>query len=166
MDDVDYLIVPRVSSERRYYVPIGFLNSKSISSNAVQIIPNANLFHFGVLTSIVHMTWMHTIAGRLETRCRYSKEIVYNTFPWCSPTEAQKAKIEQTAQAILDARANYPDSSLADLYDETFMPADLRKAHQANDRAVLEAYGFAKDMSESEIVAELFRMYEMLVAGK
>ena len=165
-DDVDYLIVPRVSSERRYYVPIGFLNSNSISSDAVQIIPNANLFHFGVLTSLVHMAWMRTVAGRLEMRYRYSKEIVYNTFPWCDSSEKQKAKIEQTAQSILDARAKYPECSLADLYDETFMPIELRKAHQANDRAVMEAYGFAKDMTESEIVAELFKMYEKLVEGK
>ena len=165
-DDVDYLIVPRVSSERRYYVPIGFLNSNSISSDAVQIIPNANLFHFGVLTSLVHMAWMRTVAGRLEMRYRYSKEIVYNTFPWCDSSEKQKAKIEQTAQSILDARAKYPECSLADLYDETFMPKELRKAHQANDRAVMEAYGFSKDMTESEIVAELFKMYEKLVEGK
>ena len=165
-DDVDYLIVPRVSSERRYYVPIGFLNSNSISSDAVQIIPNANLFHFGVLTSLVHMAWMRTVAGRLKSDYRYSKEIVYNTFPWCIPSEVQKAKIEKTAQAILDARAKYPESSLADLYDETFMPIELRKAHQANDRAVMEAYGFAKDITESEIVAELFKMYEKLVEGK
>ena len=165
-DDVDYLIVPRVSSERRYYVPIGFLNSNSISSDAVQIIPNANLFHFGVLTSLVHMAWMRTVAGRLEMRYRYSKEIVYNTFPWCDSSEKQKAKIEQTAQSILDARAKYPECSLADLYDETFMPIELRKAHQANDRAVMEAYGFAKDMTESEIVAELFKMYEKLTEGK
>ena len=165
-DDVDYLIVPRVSSERRYYVPIGFLNSNSISSDAVQIIPNANLFHFGVFTSLVHMAWMRTVAGRLKSDYRYSKEIVYNTFPWCNPTEEQKAKIEKTAQGILDARAKYPESSLADLYDETFMPLDLRKAHQANDRAVMEAYGFAKNMTESEIVAELFKMYEKLTEGK
>ncbi len=165
-DDVDYLIVSRVSSERRYYVPIGFLNSNSISSDAVQIIPNANLFHFGVFTSLVHMAWMRTVAGRLKSDYRYSKEIVYNTFPWCNPTEEQKAKIEKTAQGILDARAKYPESSLADLYDETFMPLDLRKAHQANDRAVMEAYGFAKDMTEREIVAELFKMYEKLTEGK
>jgi hypothetical protein len=162
-DDVDYLIVPSVSSERRQYIPIGFLSSKAISSNAVQIIPNATLFHFGILTSSVHMAWMRTVAGRLKSDYRYSKEIVYNTFPWCIPSEKQKAKIEQTAQSILDARAKYPESSLADLYDETFMPIELRKAHQSNDRAVMEAYGFAKDMTESEIVAELFKMYEKLV---
>ena len=119
-----------------------------------------------MLTSSIHMSWMRAVCGRLKSDYRYSKDIVYNNFPWCNPTDEQKAKIEKTAQAILDARAKYPESSLADLYDETFMPADLRKAHQANDRAVMEAYGFAKDMTESEIVAELFKMYEKLVAGK
>jgi hypothetical protein len=109
---------------------------------------------------------MRVVCGRLESRYRYSNDIVYNNFPWCNPTNEQKAKIEQTAQAILDARAKYPESSLADLYDETFMPIELRKAHQANDRAVIEAYGFAKDITESEIVAELFKMYEKLTEGK
>ena len=165
-DGVDYLIVPSVSSERRQYVPIGFLSSETVSSNAVQIIPNATLFHFGILTSSVHMSWMRAVAGRLKSDYRYSKEIVYNTFPWCDSSEKQKAKIDQTAQSILDARAKYPECSLADLYDETFMPIELRKAHQANDKAVMEAYGFAKDMTESEIVAELFKMYEKLTEGK
>ena len=163
-DNVDYLIVPSVSSERRRYVPIGFVNSDVISSNAVQIVPNATLHHFGVLTSNVHMAWMRAVCGRLEMRYRYSKELVYNTFPWPTPTDAQKSKIEQTAQAILDARALYPDSSLADLYDETTMPPELRKAHQNNDRAVMQAYGFSvKDMTESKCVAELMKMYQKLV---
>ncbi|MBO5288535.1 MAG: methylase [Spirochaetales bacterium] len=125
-----------------------------------------------MLTSLVHNAWMRVVAGRLKSDYRYSASIVYNNFPWCNPTDEQKAKIEKTAQAILDARAKYPESSLADLYDETFMPADLRKAHQANDRAVMEAYRFDKlsdrkfDMTESEIVAELFKMYEKLTEGK
>ena len=161
-----YLLVPRVSSEKRKYIPIGFLSSEIIASDASLIIQNATLFDFGVLTSLVHNAWMRVVAGRLESRYRYSASIVYNNFPWCNPTDEQKVKIEQTAQAILDARAKYPESSLADLYDETFMPIELRKAHQANDRAVMEAYGFAKDMTESEIVAELFKMYEKLVEGK
>ena len=164
--NVDYLILPVVSSEKRKYVPLGFFDYDIISSNANLIIPNATLFEFGILTSSVHMAWMRTVCGRLESRYRYSASIVYNNFPWCNPTDEQKVKIEQTAQAILDARAKYPESSLADLYDETFMPIELRKAHQANDRAVMEAYGFAKDMTESEIVAELFKMYEKLVEGK
>lgn len=164
-EGVDYLIIPSVSSERRKYIPIGFLKADTISSNAVQIVPNATLYHFGVLTSNVHMAWMRTVAGRLEMRYRYSKEIVYNTFPWPHPTAEQKTKIEQTAQAILDARALYPDCSLADLYDEVAMPPELRKAHQANDRAVMQAYGFdVKNMTESGCVAELMRMYQDLVS--
>ena len=165
-EDVDYIIVPSVSSERRRYVPIGFATANVISSNAVQIVPNATTFHFGVLTSYVHMAWMRVVAGRLEMRYRYSKEIVYNTFPWCNPTNEQKAKIESTAQSILDARAKYTDCSLSVLYDENTMPADLRKAHEANDRAVLAAYGWSKDLQESEIVERLFGLYEAMVKGK
>ena len=163
-EGVDYLIVPSVSSERRKYIPIGFLDANTISSNAVQIVPNASLYHFGVLTSNVHMAWMRTVAGRLKSDYRYSKEIVYNTFPWCNPTEEQKKRIEQTAQAILDARAKYPECSLAILYDDTITPPELRKAHQANDRAVMQAYGFdVKTMTESTCVAELMKMYQDLV---
>ncbi|MBQ2126020.1 MAG: methylase [Spirochaetales bacterium] len=119
-----------------------------------------------MLISYVHNAWMRTVAGRMKSDYQYSSNIVYNNFPWCNPTDEQKAKIEQTAQTILDARAKYPESSLADLYDETFMPADLRKAHQANDRAVMEAYGFSIKMTESECVAQLFKMYEKLTEGK
>ena len=163
-EGVDCLLVPRVSSERRRYAPIGFIKAGIVSSDAVQIIPNATLYHFGVLTSNVHMAWMRVVCGRLEMRYRYSKEQVYNTFPWPTPTEAQVAKIEQTAQAILDARAKYPDSSLADLYDEVTMPVELRKAHQDNDRAVMQAYGFPvkSTFTESQCVAELFKMYQEL----
>ena len=128
------------------------------------IIPDANLYDFGILTSNVHMAWMRVVAGRLKSDYRYSKDIVYNNFPWCNPTEEQKKKIEKTAQAILDARALYPNSSLADLYDELTMPKELRKAHQENDKAVMEAYGFDwKKMTESDCVAELMKMYEKLV---
>ena len=161
-----YLLVPRVSSEKRRYVPIGFMNHNIIVNDSVQMIPNASLYHFGVLTSNVHMAWMRAVAGRLEMRYRYSKDIVYNNFPWPNSTEEQKKKIEQTAQAILDARAKYTDCSLADLYDETVMPPELRKAHQANDRAVMTAYGFSTKMTESECVAELFKMYEELTEKK
>ena len=161
-DDVDYLIIPRVSSERRRYVPIGFSTSAVIASDAVQIIPNADIGHFGILTSFVHMSWMRVVAGRLKSDYRYSKEIVYNTFPWPSPTDDQKAIIEQTAQGILDARELYPDKSLADLYDPDKMPAELRIAHEANDKAVMDAYGFSYDMTEPEIVAELMKMYQKL----
>ncbi len=156
-----YIIVPAVSSEKRHYIPLGFMNSETIPTNLVQIIPDASLFHFGVLTSCVHMAWMRVVCGRLKSDYRYSKDIVYNNFPWPKPTEAQKAKIEQTAQAILDARANYPDCSLADLYgDKMYLFSDLYKAHQENDRAVMAAYGFDSKMSESECVAELFKMYQ------
>lgn len=159
----DYIAIPTISSERRKYLPIGYLSKDVIASNQLYIIPNADYYDFGILISVVHMAWMRTVAGRLESRYRYSAAVVYNNFPWPEPTEAQKAKIEKTAQGILDARALYPDSSLADLYDDTVMPIELRKAHQANDKAVLEAYGFpTKDFSESDIVAKLFEMYEAL----
>ncbi len=158
-----YTIVPRVSSENRRYIPIGFLDKSFIPTDSATIIPDATLYHFGVLTSNVHMAWMRTVCGRLKSDYRYSKDIVYNNFPWCDPTPEQKAKIEQTAQAILDARAKYPDCSLADLYDETTMPPELRKAHQANDKAVMQAYGFwGRLNSESECVAELMKMYQKL----
>ena len=164
-EGVDCLLVPRVSSERRRYAPIGFIKAGIVSSDAVQIIPNATLYHFGVLTSNVHMAWMRVVCGRLKSDYRYSKEQVYNTFPWPTSTEAQMAKIEQTAQAILNARAKYPDSSLADLYDEITMPVELRKAHQDNDRAVMQAYGFPvkSTFTESQCVAELFKMYKDIV---
>ena len=137
-----------------------------ISSDAVQIIPDATLYHFGVLESNVHMAWMRVVCGRLKSDYRYSANIVYNNFPWPRPTDEQRARIEQTAQAILDARANYPDSSLADLYDEVTMPAELRRAHQENDKAVMKAYGFDPKIIdydfESPIVAELFKFYKKL----
>ena len=159
--NTDYIIVPRVSSENRRYVPMGFMTPDNIVNDSVQIIPDATLYHFGVLESNVHMAWMRAVCGRLKSDYRYSKDVVYNNFPWPNPTEEQKAKIEQTAQAILDARALYPDSSLADLYDELTMPVELRKAHQNNDRAVMEAYGFnVKTMTESQCVAELFKLYK------
>ena len=159
----NYLLVPSTSSENRRYVPIGFLDPDIIASNAATIIPNATLYHFGVLTSNVHMAWMRTVCGRLKSDYRYSNAIVYNNFPWPTPTDEQKAKIEETAQAILDARALYPDSSLADLYDETTMPPELRKAHQQNDKAVMRAYGFdIKTTTETTCVAELMKLYQKL----
>lgn len=164
--DTNYMIVPVVSSERRRYIPIGFMTPDVLCSNQVNLIPNATLYHFGILTSIVHMAWMRVVCGRLKSDYRYSKGIVYNNFPWRNPTDEQKAKIEKTAQAILDARALYPDSSLADLYDELTMPPELRKAHQENDRAVMQAYGFSTKMTESECVAELMKMYSKLTENK
>lgn len=167
MPQTNYIVIPEVSSERRKYIPIGFMTPNTLCSNKLRLMPNASLFHFGILTSNVHMAWMRAVAGRLEMRYDYSINIVYNNFPWCNPTSEQKAKIEKTAQMILDARALYPDSSLADLYDELTMPPELRKAHQANDRAVMEAYGFwGKLNTESECVAELMKMYQRLTEGK
>ena len=158
-----FIVVPKVSSERRRYVPMGFLGKDTISTDLNFIIPSASLYHFGVLTSNVHMAWMRVVCGRLKSDYRYSKDIVYNNFPWPTPTDEQKAMIEQTAQAILDARAKYPDCSLADLYDEVTMPPELRKAHQENDRAVMSAYGFTPGKTtESECVAKLFEMYQEL----
>ena len=136
----NFLLVPVVSSERRKYIPIGFMSPKNFCSNQVSLIPDATLYHFGVLTSSIHMAWMRTVAGRLKSDYRYSKDVVYNNFPWPSPTDSQRAAIEQSAQKILDVRAKYPQSTLADLYDELTMPADLRKAHRANDKAVAAAY--------------------------
>lgn len=162
----NYIIIPRVSSENRRYIPLGFLDSKIIPTDSATIIEDALIYHFGLLTSNVHMAWMRAVAGRLKSDYRYSKDIVYNNFPWPTPTEVQKSKIEQTAQAILDARALYPDCSLADLYDEATMPAELRKAHQLNDRAVMQAYGLSvKDTSEAQCVAELMRLYQKLVSN-
>ena len=156
-----YLLVPRVSSEKRKYIPIGFLPYDVIASDATQIIPNAGLYEFCVITSNVHNAWMRAVCGRLEMRYRYSANIVYNNFPWCNPTAEQKERIEETAQAILDARALYSDCSLADLYDEITMPPELRKAHQANDKAVMQAYGFwGKLNTESACVAELMKLYK------
>ena len=142
---------------------MGYMDKEVICSDSNILIPEITLYHFGVLESNVHMAWMRVVCGRLEMRYRYSNTIVYNNFPWPTPTDEQKAKIEQTAQAILDARALYPDSSLADLYDELTMPVELRKAHQDNDRAVMQAYGFdVKTMTESQCVAELFKLYQEL----
>ena len=181
--DSEYLLIPRHSSENRRYIPLGYESADVICGDANMLVPNATLYHFGILTSNVHNAWMRAVCGRLKSDYRYSKDIVYNNFPWVLPkdetsldvsnpcgniftcTKEQATKIEQTAQGILDARAKYPESSLADLYDELTMPPELRKAHQANDRAVMAAYGFSVKMTESECVAELFKMYEGLVGS-
>ena len=164
MPESNYLLVPSTSSENRQYVPIGFMPPEAMTSNAVHIIPSAGLYHFGILTSSVHNAWMRAVCGRLEMRYRYSKDIVYNNFPWPTATDADRAKIEATAQAILDARAKYPDSSLADLYDATAMPPDLRRAHSRNDAAVLRLYGLPADAPEPTIVAHLMNLYKELTA--
>ncbi|MBQ9419718.1 MAG: hypothetical protein IJU31_04995, partial [Synergistaceae bacterium] len=157
--DAPCLCIPRVSSERRRYIPMAFLRDDEIASDSLSIVHGATLYHFGVLTSSVHMAWTRTIAGRLETRYRYSGDTVYNNFPWPSPNEKQKSKIESTAKKILDAREKFPGSSLADLYNPLSMKEELLKAHKANDAAVCEAYGWDKNISEEEIVAELMKLY-------
>lgn len=159
-----YIVIPEVSSEKRKYIPMDYMNDTVLCSNKVRIMPDATLYHFGILESNVHMAWMRVVCGRLKSDYDYSIKIVYNNFPWPTPPEEQKAKIAQTAQAILDARALYPDCSLADLYDEVTMPPELRKAHQANDKAVMQAYGFdVKTTTESSCVTELMKLYQALV---
>ncbi len=168
--DMPYVAIPVVSSSQRRYIPMGFVSDGMIPGNKLFCLFGADIYHFGVLTSNVHMAWMRAIGGRLKSDYSYSSDVVYNNFPWPSPTPEQKARIEQTAQAILDARDLYPDSSLADLYDELTMPPELRSAHQQNDRAVMEAYGFTKGTaafsSESACVAELMKMYQVMVDKK
>ncbi len=157
------IVIPRHSSESRRYIPFGFIGKEMILTDAAMFIPNASHYDFGILESNVHMAWVRAVCGRLKSDYRYSKDIVYNNFPWPSPTEEQRAKIEQTAQAILDARALYPECSLADLYDEVTMPPELRRAHQQNDKAVMQAYGFSvKDTTESKCVAELMKLYKQM----
>ncbi len=160
-DNGNYLAIPKVSSERRRYIPIGMLDSNIIASDLLFLVPDASTYEFGILTSNVHMAWMRAVAGRLKSDYRYSKDIVYNNFVWPEATDAQKAHIEKTAQAILDVRAKYPNDSYADLYNDIVMPPDLRRAHQDNDRAVWEAYGRAWPISdENACVAHLMKLYQ------
>ena len=161
----EYLLVPSTSSENREYIPIGFIPADVISNNANLLIPDADLYTFGVMTSSVHMAWMRVVCGRLEMRYRYSAKIVYNNFPWPKVSENQKSKIEGTSRAILDARQAYPDATMADLYGNLILFPELLKAHRANDAAVLEAYGFPKDATESDIVALLFKMYQEMITA-
>ena len=158
----NYLLIPSVSSENRQYIPIGFMSPNDLASNLVFVVPNATLYHFGILTSSIHMAWLRTVGGRLESRYRYSKDVVYNNFVWCEPSDKQRLAIEQTAQKILDVRAHYPDATFAELYDEVTMPYDLRQAHRANDRAVAAAYGFENLLNdESAIVVELLKRHTL-----
>ena len=169
MPQTTYIVVPKVSSEKRRYIPIGFMTPDILCSDLVFMIPNATLYHFGVLTSNIHNAWMRAVCGRLKSDYRYSKDIVYNNFPWCTPTPEQRTKIEQTAQAILDARAlsKYANCSFADLYGDITLAPELLKAHQENDKAVMHAYGFPiKEMTEAKCVAELMKMYEKLTQKK
>ena len=161
-----YMLVPRVSSENRDYVPMGFLEPTDMSSDAVQILPDVKRWHFGVLESRLHMAWMRAVCGRLKSDYRYSAGIVYNNFPWPEMTDGQKAAIEETAQGILDARALYPDSTLADLYDKASMPVELLRAHQQNDRAVAEAFGIPLDWDDEQTALELMRRSAAMVKPK
>jgi hypothetical protein len=165
MPKTNYLLIPRVSSENRRYIPIGFMDKDCLCSDSVHITTDATLYEFGILTSNVHMAWMRAVAGRLKSDYRYSKDVVFNNFPWPTPSEEQKAKIEKTAQAILEARKKYADSSLADMYGENmYLYPELLKAHQENDKAVYEAYGKVWNLkSESDCVAKLMEMYKSLV---
>ncbi len=157
------IVIPVVSSENRQYIPMSFMPNGNVYTNALFYIDNANLYLFGILMSKVHMAWTRTICGRLKSDYRYSNDIVYNNFPFPNPTDEQRLQITNTAQAILNIRSHYPNSSLADLYDRLTMPTDLQKAHETNDKAVMQAYGFDKTMSESDIVAELFKLYQTII---
>lgn len=162
MPKCNYLLIPEVSSEKRYYIPIGFMSPEVLSSNLVRIVSNATLYHFGILTSVVHNAWVRTVSGRLKSDYRYSNDIVYNNFPWPTVTSKQYEKIEQTAQAILEAREQYPDATLADMYSNMMLFPKLQQAHCTNDAAVMEAYGFDKNLDESQIVTLLLQCYQKL----
>ena len=162
-EGMPYLLVPRVSSEKRYYVPIGFLDNSTIAGDSTLIVPNASLYHFAILTSQMHMAWMRAVAGRLELRYRYSKDVVYNNFPWPKVSLEEKEAIAQKGQAVLDARAKYPASSLADLYDPLTMPACLVKAHSALNIAVDRLYRKENFINDIERLSHLFEMYQKIV---
>lgn len=158
----NYLLIPRVSSENRPYVPIGFMNPNELASDAVHVVPNATLYHFGVLTSSIHMAWVRTVGGTLEVDYSYSNRIIYNNFVWQRPTRAQISAIKQSAQKILDVRAKYSDATFAELYDEVSMPYDLRSAHKKNDLAVAKVYGWEKFLDdEPSIAVELLKLYDL-----
>jgi len=163
----DYIVVPQVSSERRRYIPIGFVPAATIVSNLMFLIPESGLYHFGILTSNVHMAWTRAVCGRLKSDYRYSRDIVYNNFPWPDATAEQRVEIERLSQAVLDARAKEPDSSLADLYHPDIMPPVLMNAHRALDRSVMKLYGFSvKDMDEAACVADLMERHQKIVNGE
>lgn len=159
-----YMVIPEVTSENRQYIPMGFLDPNQVTSNLMKIMESHSLYYFGVMTSKIHMTWVKSIGGRLEERYRYTKEVVYNTFPWPTPTDAQKAKIETLAQIVLDVRAKYPESSFADLYNPTLMPDDLFEAHKKLDGAVLKAYGLKPNATEQECLLKLYAKYREIIA--
>ena len=157
-----YILVPRHSSENRKYIPMGFLSAEIICGDANLMIPDAELWHFGILTSSVHMAWTKTVCGRLESRYRYSAKLVYNNFVWKQMTPTQFIKLVESSKKILDARKNYPNASLADLYDEISMPRDLRAAHKLNDKVVMDIYGFDESMTDEEIAISLLEAYSFV----
>ena len=160
----DYIAIPIVSSQRRRYIPMELLTENIIAGSKLFVMPNATIYEFGIMTSNVHMAWMRVFTGRLKSDYSYSNGLVYNTFPWPDVDENMREKIEKTAKGIIEARELYPNSSLADLYDELIMPTELRKAHQENDKAVMEAYGFDwRRMSESDCVAELMELHKRII---
>ncbi len=159
-----YIALPQVSSERRSFIPIAFLDNQVLCGDKLRIVENATLYHFGILTSSMHMAWVRAVTGRLKSDYQYSALIVYNNFPWPEPTDTQRKTIETAAQAVLDARAQFPDSTLADLYDPLAMPPELVRAHQALDRAVDAAYSKKNFASEAERVACLFERYQAITS--
>ena len=160
------ILIPEVSSERRRYIPMGFIDPETFCSNLVRLIPDATLYHYGVLQSQFHNAWMRVVAGRLKSDYRYSGGMVYNNFVWPDPTHKQCERIEACAQAVLDVRSNYPGRSLAELYDPDKMPEDLLTVHKALDKAVEEAYGVDFDGDEEKIVAHLFKLYAQMTEGE
>jgi hypothetical protein len=162
----EYLIVPKVSSERRVFIPVGFMQPDTLASDLVFIVPNATLYHFGIFTSTMHNAWVRYVCGRLKSDYRYSKDIVYNNFPWPEqPTPAQKQAVEEAAQGVLDARAAHPGASLADLYDPLTMPPDLVKAHHTLDKAVDKCYRTQAFTTDAKRVEYLFELYERYTKG-
>jgi hypothetical protein len=159
----EYLLIPKTSSENRRYVPIGFIKGDITSSSSL-MLPDATLYHFGVMSSNLHMAWLRVVGGRLKNDYRYSAGIVYNNYPWPSPSEKQRESIEAAAQAVLDGRAAHPNASLADMYDPLTMPANLLKAHQALDKAVDAAYGYKGASTDAARVAFLFERYQAITS--
>ncbi|MBD5560477.1 MAG: class I SAM-dependent DNA methyltransferase [Clostridia bacterium] len=153
-----FVVIPSVASERRTYVPLEILEPGTLAGTTLFVVPDASLYEFGVLSSLAHMNWMRQTAEKAEEDYRYAPETVYNTFPWPEPTAEQKKRVEETAQAVLDARAKFPDKTLASLYDDRTMPSELREAHERNDRAVMEAYGMDADRAQEADLMDLLRI--------
>jgi hypothetical protein len=160
----DYLVLPEVSSERRDFIPIGYFKPSTLASNKLRIITHATPYHFGVLTSTMHMAWMRCVSGRLKSDYQYSVHIVYNNFPWPDAADDKHAAVMRAADGVLDARKAHPGASLSDLYDPDSMPSDLQDAHRALDKAVDAAYGYRGSKDDASRVAFLFALYAQLTA--